>query len=232
MDLVILISFPLQYMHRRLYPDQYIVEDVTLPPAGVHWTYLVGLVRLVAIRRVFHSFNCAENNLMLVRRFTQQDLLLFQLLKLVVLVAVFVHLAACLWCLIARIELGPGGFPGTSTPFFPNPELLMGRAGTLNSYLHAVHWSWVNLSGIGDVDSSPVSSLECLVILFTHICGATLYTIATGNVVAMLDKMTQARNRNGEDLAECKCSNRMDLRFCDFHFLSQPLLGIFQWASL
>jgi hypothetical protein len=38
--------------------------------------------------------------------------------------------------------------------------------------------------------------------LFTHICGATLYTIATGNVVAMLEKMTAERNKAGEDLAE------------------------------
>lgn len=138
---------------------------------------------------------------MLTKRFKQQDLLIFQLFKLSVIVAIFVHIGACLWCLVARIELGPGG-QIESTSFFPNGEYLLGRAGTLNSHLHALHWSWVNLSGIGDVDSAPVSSLECFVILFTHICGATLYTIATGNVVAMLEKMTQERNKNGEDLAE------------------------------
>jgi hypothetical protein len=147
MDFAILVSYPLQYMYRYIFPDMYVADDPTLPPAGVHWSYAFGLIRLVAVRRVFHSWNCWENNLMLTKRFKQQDLLILQLVKLSVLVGIFVHIGACLWCLVARIELGAGGTI-QSTPFFPNGDFFLGRAGTLNSYLHALHWSWGTFTSI------------------------------------------------------------------------------------
>jgi hypothetical protein len=46
--------------------------------------------------------------------------------------------------------------------------------------------------------------MECLTTLFVHLCGATLFTITTGNVVAILEAMTEKQNEAGCDLAECK----------------------------
>lgn len=48
--------------------------------------------------------------------------------------------------------------------------------------------------------------MECLTTLFVHICGATLYTITTGNVVAILEAMTEKQNEAGNDLVERKYS--------------------------
>jgi len=62
--------------------------------------------------------------------------------------------------------------------------------------------AWVNLAGIGDCDSTPVTNLECITTLVVHICGATLYTITTGNVVAILETLTQKQNQTGNDLSE------------------------------
>jgi hypothetical protein len=115
-----------------------------------------------------------------------------------------IHVSACLWCIIARIQLDPGDIDPQPTPFFPDTRLYLGRSGVFNAYIHALHWSWVNLAGIGNIESVPETTLECLVTLFTHICGATLYTIITGNVVTILETMTERQMSMGNDLAERK----------------------------
>lgn len=88
-------------------------------------------------------------------------------------------------------------------------------------------WAWVCLAGIGDTDSNPESSLECLTTLFVHICGATLYTITTGNVVAILEAITEKQNEAGNDLAERKytdsyvSSNALTDMIAVGHFLQE-----------
>ena len=57
-------------------------------------------------------------------------------------------------------------------------------------------------SGIGNFDSTPVSTLECIVTLLVHICGVTLYAIMTGNVVSILEELTSKDNQVGRDLAD------------------------------
>jgi hypothetical protein len=115
-----------------------------------------------------------------------------------------IHVAACLWLIIARIELGPGSLTRYPDLFFPNHELVLDGQGILNAYVHAVHWAWVNLAGFSGCDSTPVSTLECVATLCVHICGATRYTITTGNVVAILESMTEEQDQTGQDLAERK----------------------------
>lgn len=100
-----------------------------------------------------------------------------------------IHVAACLWCIIARIKMGPATADPISSSFFPNHDLRLG--GQRN--MHAVHWACVNLAGIGGCDSTPVSTLECA---FGSHCGATLYAIKKN--------MTEEQDQTGADLAERK----------------------------
>jgi hypothetical protein len=144
----------------------------------------------------FHAVHCAENSLLLRRRMSPEDRHYVRIFKLTLIMWCVIHLSACLWFIIARIQLKPDEENPEPTPFFPDPKLYLGRSGILNAYLHAIHWAWVNLAGIGNIDSTPETTLECLVTLFTHICGATLYTIVTGNVVAILETMTEVYHLN------------------------------------
>lgn len=198
MESIVLASFPLQQL------GSIFSSTCDAGSVGVHWTHLFGLVRLYAASRVLHSLTCAENNLMLrQRQISAQQLLAMRMVKLIFTMLVVIHINACLWCIIARVELGwSGGTEPIPTDFFPKAEIFQGKLNPANSYLHAVHWAWVCLAGIGDTDSNPETSLECLTTLFVHICGATLYTITTGNVVAILEAMTEKQNEAGNDLAE------------------------------
>jgi len=200
MDAIALLSFPLQYLSRSPRSN-----------AGVHWMFALGLLRLLTVARVFNFLRCAEHNLMLRRRMKDSERSMLRIAKLTATMLFVIHVSACLWCIVARLELGPGQVDPIASDFFPDADILLAGSGIVNAYLHSIHWAWVNLAGIGDCDSSPKTSVECLATLFVHICGATLYTITTGNVVAILEGMTQSQNETGADLAELgefmrKCS--------------------------
>lgn len=213
-DILVLMSFPLQNSYLL---NQYLkttfgeegapklsvlpVTSMTRVHAGVPWTYAFGLIRLAAIARVLHALRCVENNIMLRRRIDQTQRTAMRIAKLVLILAFVTHQSACLWCLTARIELGPSVQEAQPSDFFPEPGILLGNAGSVNSYLRAIHWSWVNLAGIGNFDSTPVTSLECVVALLVHICGVTLYAVMTGHVVSTLEELTERENELGGELA-------------------------------
>ena len=84
MDATILMSFFLQHVMFlvdviRLGPNEAWAKPAT---PGVHWTYVFGLLRLVAASRVFHAVHCAENNLMLRRRMSSEERHYIRILKL------------------------------------------------------------------------------------------------------------------------------------------------------
>lgn len=133
METIVLLSFPLQQMG-PLFLTQCIEGS-----AGVHWTHMFGMLRLVAIMRVVHSLSCAENNLMLRRRqINQQQLLAIRMVKLIVTMLVVIHINACLFCIVARVELGPYAMNAVPSSFFPKSDIFDGKLNPLNSYLHAV----------------------------------------------------------------------------------------------
>ena len=206
MDALALASFPLQYTSRYMfgYPAG--------AHAGVHWTFAFGLLRMVTGARVLIFLRCAENNLMLRRRLNPSERSFLRMGKLLLTMMFVIHVSACLWCIVARMELGPGQVEPVASDFFPDAEhILLARSGIINAYLHSIHWAWVNLAGIGDCDSTPQTSFECLITLMVHVCGATLYTVTTGNVVTILEGLTQTQGETGADLAELgafmrKCS--------------------------
>eukprot|EP00977_Amphora_coffeiformis_P021156 scaffold8911_cov166-Amphora_coffeaeformis.AAC.2 len=80
----------------------------------------------------------------------------------------------------------------TGTYFFPNPNTLLGRGdGVLTGYLQAIYWAWAHLSGTGNVESVPTTALQVSTALLVHVCGMTLYAIVTGNVVAILESVSE-----------------------------------------
>ena len=151
METVVLLSFPLQYVG-ALFPSYNPVA------VGVHWTYLFGLFRLAAASRVIHAVGCAENNLLLRRRqIDPQELSLIRMVKLITFMLVVIHVNACLWCIVARIQLGPGTMEPEPTDFFPKAEIFEGKLAIWNAYLHAVQYVSVCSSFARDLSASNFS---------------------------------------------------------------------------
>lgn len=113
-----------------------------------------------------------------------------------------------MWCIVTRLGLGLDATEFTPSPFFPNSDLFGSESNVFNSYSRAIYWAFVNLSGIGDVDSNPTSTLECWTTLIVHMIGAVFYAILTGNVIAILEERSKRDNKIGTDIV--RLSNYMN----------------------
>lgn len=198
LDTAILLSYPLQNIHRIFLSAEPQLEV----QAGVHWSHFFGLIRLASLARVLRNIRTAENRITLqgwVKGENQR--FATRIGKLMLTLVYVLHLSACLWCITARIEQGPFPGPAKATSFFPEPMILLGGTGIVNSYMRAFLWAWVNLAGIGNSDSSAETTFECVVILFVHFCGATLYAVITGNVVSMLESFSSKKNEVSSNAA-------------------------------
>jgi hypothetical protein len=224
MDAVVILSFPLQNATKYLavvskyyrstfsssFQDTVAAEATTetvssasiTVNAGVHWTFGFGMLRAIALLRVVHFVRCARNNMLLRRQMEENERTLYQFVQLMMVMLAILHITACLWCVIARIELGPETKEPDASPFFPNQDLMFGGTGAMNGYLHSINWAMVQLAGIGDSDSEPVSSFETVVIILLHLCGMTLYSIMTGHVISVLEDITSKAQPLGSDLTE------------------------------
>lgn len=184
-DLKVLLSFPLQYVYR--FP----------PGIGLHWTHLLSLVRVTTAARVMLFLQCAENKALFEQNLDENRQMRMRIAKLLFKLFFIIHLAACMWCIVARFELGADADEVKPSSFFPNTDILYGSE-NVNSYIRSVHWAFVNLAGIRDVDSTPVTTLECTVTIHIHVCGAIFYAIVTGNILSMLEEASESNNKIGE----------------------------------
>jgi hypothetical protein len=199
LDGAILLSYALQNLNRwnrltTLYATQ----------VGVSWTHAIGLVRVFAALRVFYFARCAENTAILKQSKTDEWRRAALISHLLFTLIYVMHVSACLWSLVARIELGSSATEPVASEFFPDTSILLGKAGIAKSYLISIYWAWVNLAGTGNIDSAPSQPLEILAILMVHMWGATLFAIATGHVVNILEQLTHKENQVGNDLAELR----------------------------
>jgi hypothetical protein len=105
-----------------------------------------------------------------------------------------------MWCTVARVELGVDATAFTPSSFFPSSDVLYADGSVLNSYSRAIHWAFVNLSGIGGVESVPETTLECWTTLIVHMIGAVFYAIVTGNVIAILEEASGRDNKVGSEI--------------------------------
>lgn len=194
LDARVLISFPLQWMY---------MPTSICAQVGLHWTQLFGMIRFLTVTRVWHAMLCAENNALIEQQLDANRQVQIRVTKLLLALALIIHISACTWCTIARLRLGVEAEGFEPTTFFPSTDILYGEgSNVLRSYSRAVHWAFVNLSGIGDVDSTPETALECFTILMVHIMGAIFFAIVTGNVIAMLEEKTQSENKIGSDIVK------------------------------
>ena len=164
LDLKVLLSFPLQWM----YATTSICQQY-----GLHWTQLFGIMRVLTVTRVLHFMQCAENNAMLEQKLDTDRQIQLKIAKLLLRLAFITHFSACMWCAVARVELGFEATEFTPSAFFPHGDVLFSQTTSVfNAYSRAVHWAFVNLSGIGDVDSTPETTLECWSTIVVHMIGA------------------------------------------------------------
>ena len=193
LDLRVFASFALQGMFYR--------GSLCSTP-GLHWTQMFALLRLSCASRVLHFLQCAENNALLGQTLDVERQLTLRVVKLLVRLAFITHVSACMWCAVARVELGPEATDFPPSSFFPNPEMLHDPDRHIfNSYTRAIHWAFVNLSGIGDVESLPTTSLECWCTLIVHMIGAIFYAIVTGHVISVLEAASETENKLGSEMA-------------------------------
>jgi len=144
-DLLVIASFIPQYSCYFTKRLPWCVANAS-SAVGVHWFHAFGLLRLAATTRIVHAVRCTENNMLLRKRVDQDERRTIRIAKLLLTLVYVTHVSACLWCTVARIQLGPGTVAATPSEFFPEPRLLMGQSGVINSYVRALHWSWVNLA--------------------------------------------------------------------------------------
>jgi hypothetical protein len=89
------------------------------------------------------------------------------------------------------------------TPFFPYVEIISGpNRNVFTCYSRALHWAFVSLSGIGNTESIPVSTLECWFTLIVHMIGAIFYAIVTGVVISTLEERAARDNKIGSEIAK------------------------------
>ncbi|KAL7467782.1 hypothetical protein ACHAXS_008022 [Conticribra weissflogii] len=175
-------------------------EIIASKSKGMHWMQMLGLLRVTAVVRVVHAAKCIENR-MLLRQCTDQHFrTVIRIAKLAAILAYVTHVSGCLWFIVARIEIGMSTTEALPTDFFPQLSLLNGHVGMINSYILALHWAFVNLAGIGNVESTPVTILETVTTLMVHAVGVTFYAIFTGNIVGILEEYTNRDNRMSDDL--------------------------------
>ena len=194
LDTKVLLSFVLQGLF---------VQSSLCTRLGLHWTQLFGLMRVSCASRVLHFVSCAENNSLLRQKLDSERQLTLRIGKLLVQLAFITHVCACLYCAIARLEIGydAENFPPSS--FFPDVEILYGPdRNVFTCYSRAVHWAFVSLSGIGNCESVPSSSLECWFTLIVHMIGAVFYAIVTGLVISTLEAAAEKDNKTGSDIAK------------------------------
>ena len=82
MDVKVLLSFPLQLMF---------VRCSVCDQVGLHWTQLLGLLRLITVFRVNHFLQCAENNALLNQKLDPDRQLHLNLGKLLFRLAFITH---------------------------------------------------------------------------------------------------------------------------------------------
>mmetsp|Transcript_10847 Transcript_10847/g.22711 ORF Transcript_10847/g.22711 Transcript_10847/m.22711 type:complete len:334 (+) Transcript_10847:661-1662(+) len=151
----------------------FLFQNTAYKSIGMNWLQMLGLLRVTAVARVLHAAKCVENSMLLRQCSDQNFRTVIRITKLAAILSYVTHVSGCLWFIIARIEAGmstEGNFP---TDFFPQSSLLNGHMGMINSYVLALHWAFVNLAGIGNVDSMPVTILETITTLLIHAVGVT-----------------------------------------------------------
>mmetsp|Transcript_56962 Transcript_56962/g.138767 ORF Transcript_56962/g.138767 Transcript_56962/m.138767 type:complete len:516 (-) Transcript_56962:765-2312(-) len=192
LDVRVILSFILQGI---------IVQASLCHYIGLHWTQLFGLIRISCVSRVTHFLQCAENSYLLSQKLDAQSAMQWRIVKLLVRLLFITHICACMYCAIARFELGYKATEFPPTPFFPDPEVLYGpNRKIFNSYSRALHWAFVSLSGIGNTESVPNSTLECWFTMMVHMIGAIFYAIVTGTVISILEDAAQKDNKMSEDM--------------------------------
>jgi len=190
MDLKVLLSFPLQWLF---------VRTSICAQLGLHWTQLFGLIRTLTVVRVLHFMQCAENNAMLEQKLDADRQMELRVTKLLLRLGFIIHVSACLWCTIARVGLGSDATEFTPSAFFAE-DILFTSDNIMNSYSRAIHWAFVNLSGIGNVDSVPTSTLECWFTLMVHMIGAIFYAVVTGVLITILEESSQKDGKIGTEI--------------------------------
>ncbi|KAL9178522.1 hypothetical protein ACHAXT_001860 [Thalassiosira profunda] len=165
----------------------------TLTSIGVHWAWGLGCLRLVAIFRAVYVMRCLELAYTVTRHPGSSTRTGIRIARLVLALAFTSHVAACLYVLVARIELGPQAYYDAdrgeelATSFFPDYTILGEDNVFITNYLRCVHFAFTNLAGIGSHDSVPRSALECIFTLCVNALGATLYAFTTGNLLTMIE---------------------------------------------
>lgn len=194
LDVRVLLSFILQGC---------VVRSSLCAQIGLHWSQLFGLLRVSCVARVLHFLQCAENNYLLQRKLDAEKQLQWRIVKLLIRLAFITHVCACMYCAVARLELGYEATDFPATSFFPDPHVLYGPGRLVfNCYSRALHWAFVSLSGIGNNESVPATTLECWFTLIVHMIGAVFYAIVTGTVINVLEEASAKDNKMGEDMVK------------------------------
>ena len=209
-DVLFLLSYLLQYQTMIFFGKEVDSYDTILDPStmvGVHWTWGFGVLRLAAFSRAIYALQCMEMVYTVSRRADESTRMTMRITRLILALAYASHVAACLYVLVARIELGPNAYYDAEHPeklatsFFPDYTILGKENGMLTNYLRCVHFALANLGGMGNHESIPNSAFECIFTIALNFVGATLYAYTTGHLLSMINPAAARANRFTESAA-------------------------------
>ncbi|KAG7351957.1 hypothetical protein IV203_008005 [Nitzschia inconspicua] len=155
-----------------------VVQSPLCTRPGLHWTQMFGLLRVSCASRVLHFIQCAENNFLLRQKMDAERQLFLRIVKLLIQFAFITHV-----CLASTVLQ-----QGLKLETMPRNLLLL-------------HWTFVSLSGIGNIDSVPSTTLECWLTLIVHMIGAKFSAIVTGVVINTLEERAAKDSKIGSDVA-------------------------------
>lgn len=213
LDLALLLSYGLETIFHDLLKLPMIQERAFLTLWRV-MAFSAALTRIAALTRVIHFVRCTELIALKDSTLHRDQFLFLQIAKLLIALFYFLHLFGCLFSMVAQLEglvhLDPtffsdgvdnfiGGediadfdqwspFAKRMMPFLINDA----NPNTLNAYLHAVYWAFVNVTGIGNQAAAPETSLEICFSLLVHLVGTAFYIWAVGTIFGMVQERSQS----------------------------------------
>jgi len=147
--------------------------------AGISTYFLFRLLRLLRLTRLMKFFRQWK-------RGVHVNPVVIQVIKLLTIIVVITHWAACVWFMTNYLA----GFPNKSWVI----NLNLKHAAPSLQYLYAIYWVVTTMTSVGYGDITPTNPAEIVVSLATQVIGVSLILVIIGNIASLLANINLARS--------------------------------------
>ena len=167
------------------FPIYYIFQDDSTETSNYHYNSLLRLTRLPKfyrlwrMSRVYKLLVFRENRVLeLLRELICEKTTVLQAIAFILFVLTAIHLMACCWFLVARVEgLGPESWVGRRE---------LGDADTVVLYIASLQWALTTLATVGYGDIAPGTTLERLIACIWVTFGMVIVSLSISSITIYL----------------------------------------------